>query len=350
MKKYLPFIIFLVLEIVVSILPIPMKWVKIVLLVLILLAFSWYRRNVFFYLHANSLLRAGKKEKAWKWFDRALKAKIAPDGVVSIASFHIQYGDEEKGLTVLKDFLNDQKKGASDSLVFLARMLLALVDYKNGKKEQGIKAIEEVHKEGFSSTTLAIDMMTMYLDEDRIDDAEAIWKEYQGQFGKDIALDACYGRLLMRQGKWDTAYSLFATLTQNRIRIANVFIHAAQTSLHYGKVKEAVDRLYVALHCTFNNINTFSRGRVMELYEGLKEPKTRLQYAHAMDEQHERIAKGELPVLQANSYPPCQDDQLEGFAKIAQKVKKAEKDDRIPDTSLDESDETYLEKHPELEK
>lgn len=343
MRKYLPFILFLVALVVAVLIPVQ-KTVKIILAVVILLGFSFYRRNVFYFLHANSLMRTGKLASAWKWYDRALKAGIASDGRLSIASIYVQYGDEKKGEEILKAFKEHPGKDVSPNVSSLADMLLALIAYQKDKAE-GIRMMERIKEGGFSSTTLAVDLITMYLDVGDTDKADGIWNEYKDQRGKDVGLDDCLGRILIVKGKWDEAYALYTSLITQQVRIVNEFVHTAQACIHYGKVKEAIACLEVALRCTFNNINTFTKENVAYLHDKLKDPVTRMAMAKAIDRNPALVASGAPLLLSENNEASTDADLLEGFAVLKEKTVRAEKQERTPDTDLDASDEQYLEKH-----
>lgn len=62
MKKYLGFISFVVVLVAISFLPFS-KSVRLILLATVVVLFVFTRRNVFFYLHANSLANSGRSTR-----------------------------------------------------------------------------------------------------------------------------------------------------------------------------------------------------------------------------------------------------------------------------------------------
>lgn len=79
MKKYLGFISFVVVLVAISFLPFS-KSVRLILLATVVVLFVFTRRNVFFYLHANSLANSGKINKAWKWYERSIRSGLSDEG------------------------------------------------------------------------------------------------------------------------------------------------------------------------------------------------------------------------------------------------------------------------------
>jgi len=344
MKKYRGFIIFIAALTAISFIPMP-KVVKIILMVIVLFVFSFVRRNIFFYLHANSLTNSGKLSKAWKWYERAIRSGLSGDGKVSVASLYIQYGDMDRGEQLLKEYQQDTKHPKTNNVDALAQMLMSLIVNKKGDSAQALSILENLKATGYKNTTLIVNMMTIELDQDKPEQARSEWEGCGFKLESDITLKEVYGRLLLVEGKWPEAYSLYADIARQRVLIAAGLVHMAQCCIHYGEASSAIKSLEAALRAPYNKTSSFRKENVQKLHDLLKDPVTRLATARAIDNDRETVAKGLLPKPYPSACPSCSDDQLEGFAEKEKKLVKTVRTERVPNTDINEDDEAYLKSH-----
>ena len=351
MKKYLPFLIFAILELAVCLAPIAYV-PKLAAALLLILGYTYYRRQVFFYLKGLGLIQKGKQKQAFVWFERALKSNVNEDGELTIANYYILFGDMQRGNQILDHFLT--RKLENPQHKNMAEMLKALVVYRQGDTKGAIGMMEKMRSEGYRSVALYADLMLMYLDEGNIDTALELWNEADADLKKDVGLRDVYGRTLILQGKWEEAYKLYRPMLQEPVHVVNEFIHASQVFVHYGMAKEALLCLTESKKGPFNQVNPFTREMVDRLYDTLKDPATRLATAHMMDEHASEIAAGKLPEPSRKQYPVCDDDHMDGFstlprnlANIAGQKEERRVQEAMPNTDLDESDEEYLARHQE---
>lgn len=352
MKAYLPFFVFVILLLAVCLSPIAYL-PKLVIALLLILAYLFYRRQVFFYLRGMSLMQKEKHQQAFVWFERALRAHVNEDGELNIANYFILFGDMDRGSQILDHFLKRNIQKSQNK--YLARMLQTLVVYRKGDVRKAIEMMEKIQEDGYSSVALSADLMLMYLDEGNMDKALEIWEKADETQKQDVGLKDVWGRTLIMRGMWEDAYRLYRSMLGDRVRVVNEFVHASQVFIHYGMAKEALICLGEARKGPFNQVNPFTREMVVSLYESLKDPATRLKTAHMIDEHPAEIAAG-LMVQDTSrkEYPSCDDYHMEGFAtlprnlaNIAGQKAKRQAEEATPNTDLDESDEEYLARHKE---
>jgi len=258
---------------------------------------------------------------------------------------YVQYGDMARGKKILEEYLSEPKKKANANLDSIAKIILALVVKCEGNEEKAIEMLQVVKASGYKNISLSLDLITLYLDLNEIDKAKAEWEEVKDQEGQNIALDSCYGRLLLVTGEYQKAYELFSDLVKKPARLVSTFVHCAQCFIHFGQVKEALSALQVASKCVFNHTSPFTKETVEGMYLALKDPKTRIATAKAMDRNIDVIARGGAFTPIENSYPPCDADRLEGFDTLRPKIERKQKAERLPNTEITEEDETYLKTH-----
>ncbi len=352
MKKFIPFLIFAILLLALCISP--LAYVpKLVGALILVLGYSYYRRQVFFYMKGLGFMQKNQYEKAFPWFERALKAHVGEDGQLNIANYFILFGDMDRGSQILDNFLS--RKLENPQSKNLARMLKALVVYRKGERDKAIGMMEKMKEEGYRTVALYANLMLLYLDKNDIETALRLWEEADQSLKSDVGLRDVYGRTLIMQGKWEEAYRLYIPMLKESVRVMNEFIHASQVFVHYGMAKEAILCLEKAQNGPFNQVNPFSKEMVAKLYESLKDPATRLVVAHMMDANASEVAAGTLGNLPARwEYPSCDEDRMEGFATLPRNLANiagAKQERRIeeatPNTDLNESDEAYLLSHPE---
>ena len=351
MKKYIPFLVFAILELAVCLAPIAYV-PKLMVALLFILGYTYYRRQVFFYMKGLGLLQKGEQAKAFAWFERALKAHVNENGELEIANYFILFGDMHRGEEILDHFLS--RKLENPQHKDLAEMLKALVVYRKGDTEKAIAMMEKKRAEGYRTVALYADLMLMYLDEGKIETALKLWNEADSDLKGDVGLRDVYGRTLIMQGKWEEAYRLYRPMLKESVHVVNEFIHASQVFVHYGMAKEALICLQESKKGPFNQVNPFTRQMVDKLYDSLKNPQTRLATAHMMDEHAALIASGTLADLPKKEYPACDEDHMDGFAtlprnlaNVANAKEERRAQEAMPNTELDESDEEYLARHQE---
>lgn len=361
MKKFIPFLIFCAVELAVCMSPIAYT-PKLVLAILGIAAFLFYRRQIFLYLHGNDELAKGHLDKAFKYYEKALKAHVNEEGELSIANAYVVHGDIRRGREILAHF--ESRKLENPNNIHYAKMLEALLDWREGKIQEAIDALVAIKNGGWENTTLLTNLMVMYLDQDMVDEAEQIWREASESEKQDLGIRDLRGRILIAQGKWDDAYKLYVPMLKEPQKLVNELVHAMQVFVHYGMIKEALICLEAAKDGPFNKINPYSKDYLNDLYTNLQGSTTRLRYAHAVDANPAKIASGKPYELPRGTFPSSEGDTMEGFTTLPKNlrslIKKAKedpdtaellKDDVMPDTDLDESDEEYLkEKDAEEEK
>jgi len=344
MKKYRSFIIFIVIVVGVTFLPIP-KNIRLVLLLAVLAVFAFLRRNIFFYLHANKLANGRRPNAAWKWYERSIRSGLSDDGVVSIASLYIQFGNITRGKELLEDFFAHTKRGATDGTRVMATMLRALVVYVQGDTNEALSQFQALQASGYKSPTLIVDLMTMQLDLGMNAQARETYEKSGYSMENGVTLQEAYGRLLIAERNWSDAYLLYDNLMKQNVVMAPGMLHAAQCYIHYGEVKNAILALSLALRASFNHTCLLKREDVQTLLDQLQDPTTRIATARAIDADTDAVSRGSLPKPWPRPCPPSRDDVLEGFALKEKKLGEKVKTDRMPNTEITDADEAYLKAH-----
>jgi tetratricopeptide (TPR) repeat protein len=344
MKKYLGFISFVVVLVAISFLPFS-KSVRLILLATVVVLFVFTRRNVFFYLHANSLANSGKINKAWKWYERSIRSGLSDEGKVSVASLYVQFGDVSRGKELLDDFFSHTTKPGGDSTMILAKILHALLGYIGGDSPKALSELQSIKDSGYKSPTLTVDMMMIQMDLGLLPQARVTFEEAGYKKESDVALQEAYGRLLILERNWAGAYQIYEELMKRRIAMAPGMVHAAQCFIHYGEAGRALEALSVALRAPYNHTCLFTRDDVKKLYDSLKDPKRRIATARAIDADTDSVAMGKLPRPGKYPCPESDADILEGFTKKEKHLVAETKTERMPNTELSDADDAYLKAH-----
>lgn len=344
MKRYIPFLLFCAVELAVCMLPIPYL-AKLLLCLLGIALYFWYRRNVFCYLHGMSLLRKGRTDAALTWFGRAVKAGLDDTNRLTVANLYVLYGDQAEAARIL-DGLSARKTGDAP----LERMLQAMVRWRDGDLDEALRLMEAVKESGYRSATLTSNLMIMHLARRDAGKAEQLWKEADDDMRHDIGLADVHGRLLIVQGKWNEAYKVYDALLKRSPHLVDEYVHACLVFVHFGMVKEALLCLGEAKTGPFTKVCPFDLPFITTLSDRLQDPETRLATAHALDSHAEEVTLGRLPAPDGTRYGRSEGDRMEGFAALPKQggKAKAELDASLPDTDLNESDEVYLATHKEL--
>lgn len=317
--------------------------------------FAFWKRSIFFYIQGNRhLVKKDPQEwhKAWPLYQKALRSGLIPAYRITIASMYIQRDDANEGKTIIEDYLADSKKKEDKALENIAKTMLSMVYWMQDDVDKAILMVKEVYDSGYRDKNLFINYGTYALEQGDLETARTL-VEQGSQYEKESpGIHDNHGWLCLLEGKWDEADEVYATLIERGPSFPEPYLHAAQVSIHFGKVGEAIELLEKALLARYSNTSSIHKETIRALKERLDDPKTRRAGALEIEQNTALVASGKLPKPLTKTFEEEQGLVLSGFAKGKEKPKNkqgtkkldlSEREDS-PNTDLTEADLEYAKK------
>ena len=350
---------FIAAMVLVMVSPIEQMWVKIAIDVALILIYLFLRRGYIYYYRAAVAYRKRDWAKIFPLMEKALKAGVDFERQLSIGSLYIQSSDDaERGVQILEAVIRNPKAG---DFAKRAMITCSMGYWRLGRQDDAIDILQTLRDDGFRDDNLSINLETYLLEKGELKKAKEAITENRRDNTENNGLMDNRGWYCIQMGQWQKAREIYDELVDERnAKFPEAYLHAAQVSVHYNDMEQAVDRLGWGLSKQFNKTCLTTKDYVEKLMLGLGNPATREAFAKAMEENH-------VAVSNAKTFPGLEkavpyDESSEGAMKPKDKPKykpmakttssgsketskedeslhtDVDDDDREPNTDLDESD------------
>lgn len=344
MKKNLGLYISIAFTILVVALPIPRN-AKLIILFGAFAGLLFYRRGILLFGKANKKLQSGALDEAWVLYRKALKAGVAPNVRIGIASMFIQRGDVEEGKSILESYKN-LPKGRTRELDAAVEILLSMVSWIEGDTKAALKTVRELYETGIKDNNLLVNYTTFALMERKWKEAEKLLDEAEERNIDSAGLIDNRAWLAISRNEWVEAELILTDLVARGPRFAEPYLHLAQVKIHWGLVGEAIDLLAEGLKKPFINTSGVKAAYIQDLHDRLSDPKTRRKTAMEIDQDSIAVAAGEEMKRIDRTFEPEEGLVLTGFAKKPaprSKTKAKSAEEREPNLELTAEDLAYIE-------
>lgn len=321
-------------------------WIKIAADTALILLFLFIRRGyIYLYLGSNAF-RANKLDKAWNNLEKALKAGVDYERKAMIGSAFIQKGDALRGIEILENVMNDPKAG---NFANIAAVTCSMGYWRLDDKDKAIRVLEELKATGYRDDNLSINLESYYLERGELKKAKAAIADGRKNSTENNGLLDNRGWYYIQTGNWSKAAEVYSELIDDRnAKFPEAYLHGAQVSIHNGDVSQAIDRLGWGTSKRFSEMCLTSKSYIEKLLLGLENPKTREEFAKAMDSAYVDVSssrdfKGLETAVEFDSEGEdvIKPHEKPVYAKAEEKTSAIEEnddDDREPNTELDDSD------------
>jgi len=319
------------------------KNAKLIILFGAFAGFLFYRRGVIYYSKANKKLQNGALDEAWVLYRKALRAGVAPNLRVGIASIFIQRGDVDEGKSILESYKN-LTKGRTKELDAIVEILFSMIQWIEGDTKAALRTVREVYEAGFKDSNLMVNYTTFALMERKWKEAEKLLDEADEKGMNSPGLIDNRAWLAISKNEWVEAELLLTDLISRDPRFAEPYLHLAQVKIHWGLVGEAIDLLAKGLEKPFVNTSGVKAEYIQDLHDRLSDPQTRRKTATEIDQDRLAVAAGEKMKPIDQTFEPEEGLTLTGFAKRAGRPKlKAKPEEEGPNLELTAEDLAYIE-------
>lgn len=347
MKKNLGLYILIAGTILIVALPIS-RTAKLIILFGAFAGLLFYRRGVLYFGKANKKLQSGALDEVWVLYRKALKAGVAPNVRIAIASIFIQRGDVDEGKTILESYKN-LTKGQTKELDAIVGILDSMVHWIEGDTKAALKTVREVYEAGFRDSNLLVNYTTFALVERKWKEAENLLDEADEKNIVSAGLIDNRAWLAISKNEWVEAELILTDLISKGPRFAEPYLHLAQIKIHWGLVGEAIDLLAEGLKKPFVNTSGIKASYIQDLHDRLSDPKTRRKTAMEIDQDRLAVASGQEVKAIDRTFEPEEGLILSGFAKrpAGRKKQKVEPEEQGPNLELTAEDLAYIEANEE---
>ena len=328
---------------------------KVIIGLLVVGGFLFWKRSIFFYIQGNRhLVKKDQQEwsKAWPLYQKALRSGLVPAYRITIASMYIQRGDANEGKAIIEEYLAQEKKKEDMVLTNISKTMLSMVYWMEHDIEKATSMVKEVYDSGYRDKNLFTNYGTYALEQGDLETARILVKEGAHYEKEGPGIHDNHGWLYLLEGKWDEADELYTTLVSRGPSFPEPYLHAAQVQIHYGKVGNAISLLEKALLARYTNTTSVQKETIQALKERLVDPKTRRAGALEIDQNTDVVASGKLPPPLKETFEEEHELVLTGFAKEKEKPKNKQiakkldlEKEYTPNTDLTEADLEYARQH-----
>lgn len=307
----------------------------------------------------------GDEKKHWANLEKAVRIGLPDQPLLTTASIFIQHGDYHKGGQILDSYLSkplsprlsEKARAQKESLRATAKTMRSMVYWLDGDLDGAIRQMKEVHDTGTKNQNVFVNYGTYVLEKGDLATAKQLIDEAKETELHSNGLKDNHGWYEILTGDWQEAEKIYADLVQLNPSFPEAYVHFAQVRIHQGRIGDALQLLEKAEGCKFTQTSGMRLENVQKLHALLEAKETRLQSASSIDADPVAVAAGKLPAMLAGDWEPSEADRITPFGNgepikeiIVPEPEKPEKQvdddpDRLPDTSLDDSDEAYLKSH-----
>lgn len=326
-----------------------------------------FKRSSLIYVRAarGIVNNKGDQKKHWANLEKAAKMGLPEQPLMTAASIFIQKGDFHKGAEILDAYIakaagkhpTGKAKTQQDTWVATAKTMRSMVYWLDGNLDAAIAQMKEVHDSGSKNQNVYVNYGTYVLEKGDLKTAKKLIEESKETEVHSNGLKDNHGWYDILTGNWKEAEEIYTSLQEKNPTFPEAFVHLAQIRIHQGRIQEALSLLEQAETCKFTQTSGMRLENVQKLHALLQDRNTRLQAAASIDADPLSVAAGKLPTMVAGNWQPSEAERITPFGdgpiteikeepKPQATEKPADDDpDRLPDTSLDDSDEAYLKSH-----
>lgn len=325
------------------------KWPSIVAFSIAVVFIIFNALGLFFYTRGSKNLQTLDTEcrkKAIKYFSLAITFGLSSKMEVVAATLILQEGDREKGKTLLEGLLSDRAKDVAGA----AETSLSMYYWMKGDLEKAIELCQDAMAKGYKDKNSYINLSTYYLEKGDTKNFSKIIKEaksYKMYIKAMLDLESAYAQM---NGDWYRSGVLLTELFNNSDpAFIDPYIHFSMVYLHYGEVKEALNKLHMIKEkCHITNTSMLSEDQIDTLIKLVEDENSRWGLLEEINKEPGIFYKRIIPeVKKGLSKPdtPSLPSFIQEETPITLETEDEEKDEDDINTDITEEDEKWLRSH-----
>ncbi len=251
--------------------------VKSVLVALVLLGFLFLKRGYFFVALGSFLLnKKGERSQAsaWKLYNKAWRAGLAPNYVLMLGNLFVQRGDVDIALEIYDMIIEKGEKNNAKykEISKSARVSRSMALWILGKEEEAIDSLFKVKESGYLDANLAINLGTYLIESERLDEAEVFIEECRSSIQEVGGMIDNRGHLLFLTGALLEAEVLYNEFIKDKSpTFPEAYVHAGEVKMALGKYSKASFYFEKALTYPFYQTSTITKSEVERLFGEVKD-------------------------------------------------------------------------------
>ncbi len=215
------------------------------------------------------MIANGQVTEGLKAFRKACNHKrIAPFTKVRYAFTELKMGDLSEARKMLMQLGVD--KSVPENVKYEAKAVFALVLYKEGNLSEAKEVMNEVYR-NYKTTNVYCTLGYLYNILNDPKEAVRFSEEAMDYNNEHPVLLDNYGQALYLDGQYDKALELYEKLMENNPAFPEAYHNYALVLCKKEDREAAIDMLYQAKACSFNNLSTVSKKEIEDLLEQLEE-------------------------------------------------------------------------------
>lgn len=321
-------------------------WISIALMVLAAVLLIIASRGTFYFSKASKVIsqrKPGYVENAIALYEKAFKLGVPHQYNLVIGTVFLQHGDIEKGREALEDVLNAKDK----KLVFQAKEALSMYYWITKDLDKAIELCESAKEMNLKDRNLYINLGSYYLAKGRTKEFKSLIKEAFRTNMESVALIDLQAQYLIELKNFERAGNfLKALFDQATPSFVDPYLHYALVYMNYGEIDIAIKYLKDCLKiATFSNVSIFKSNDIEQMISYLENEETRWGFVKAALSDPISLFNGKMPSVEKNVAKPEFESLPTFVAEGISQKEVNEKEEEEPDTSLNEEDEIWLQKH-----
>jgi tetratricopeptide (TPR) repeat protein len=259
--KNTPLLILGALLVVILLIPISYT-IRLLLFCLLAIAFIYLKRG-YLYVALGSRILNGKskrQEKAWTYYEKGWKAGIGSPYAVMLGNLYLQSNDASLAIKIFDSVI---EKESDSTLVTNARLGRAMAQWVLGEKEQAVKRMKKLYKEGILNKNLLINLIGYKLYLGHLKEAKELIEIAQKEFAESLGMIDNRAYYLFLTGDIVQAKKLYKKLIEEgKPKFPEAYYHGALVELALGNEKEAKELLETSLQFPFYQTSTITKDEV----------------------------------------------------------------------------------------
>lgn len=231
----------------------------------LLVWYLWWNRSALYVNAAHAAFRKGDEPKTLEHFAKAEAAgRLGAEVTASYVYLLLKAGRNDEAMALVNLTLAHGRRGKP--LKETERRLLvtyrALTLWQQGEREEAAALLEDLHAQGYRTTSLYGNLGFFLLELGRLERAEEICTE-AAEWAPDgkVILDNL-GSLRLVQKRWDEALEVYGRLLALNPKFPEAWWGAGRASLETGDPAEARRRWEHALTLPFHAVTTVDKAEV----------------------------------------------------------------------------------------
>lgn len=250
----------------VLILLLPISYImRLLLFIFLALAFAYLKRG-YLYVALGSRILNGKskrRDKAWTYYEKGWKAGIGSPYAVMLGNLYLQSNDASLAIKIFDSVL---EKESDSTLVTNARLGRAMAQWVLGEKEEAVKKMKQLYKEGVLNKNLLTNLIGYKLDLGHLKESKELIDVAAKEYAESLGMIDNRGYYLFLTGDIIQAKKLYKKLIEEgKPKFPEAYYHGALVELALGNEKEAKELLEISLKFPFYQTSTISRDEVENL-------------------------------------------------------------------------------------